>query len=174
MQKFSVGLLVFAAVFTFLSFDSKPKEKVNWISFEELEKAYAKQPKPIIVDLYTNWCGWCKEMDRTTYSNAKVAAYINENYYAVKYNAESTDSVRFNKMKYGFNKGLKTNELALYLSFGERSYPNTIFLSSMNARPAPLSGYMKPKEIEAPLRYFVEKKGDQTFVEFNQTMKANW
>lgn len=174
MRKFSVGLLFFAVVVTLISFDNKPKEKVNWISFEELEKAYAKQPKPIIVDLYTSWCGWCKEMDRTTYSNAKVAAYINENYYAVKYNAESTDSVQFNKMKYGFNKGLKTNELALYLSFGERSYPNTIFLSSINAKPAPLSGYMKPKEIEAPLRYFVEKKGDQTFVEFNQKMKAGW
>lgn len=174
MRKFSVGLLFFAVVVTLISFDNKPKEKVNWISFEELEKAYAKQPKPIIVDLYTSWCGWCKEMDRTTYSNAKVAAYINENYYAVKYNAESTDSVRFNKMKYGFNNGLKTNELALYLSFGERSYPNTIFLSSINAKPAPLSGYMKPKEMEAPLRYFVEKKGDQTFVEFNQKMKGGW
>lgn len=174
MQKFSAGLLFFIGVFTFLSFNSKPKEKVNWISFEDLEKAYAKQPKPIIVDLYTNWCGWCKEMDRTTYSNTKVAAYINDNYYAVKYNAESTDSVRFNKKKYGFNKGLKTNELALYLSFGERSYPNTIFLSSINAKPAPLSGYMKPKEMEAPLRYFVEKKGDQTFVEFNRSLKTNW
>lgn len=174
MQKFRTGLLFLAAVFTIFSFSGKPKEKVNWISFEELEKLYASQPKPIIVDLYTNWCGWCKEMDRTTYSNAKVAAYINENYYAVKYNAESTDSVRFNQMKYGFNRGLKTNELALYLSFGERSYPNTIFLSTIDARPAPLSGYMKPKEIEAPLRYFVEKKPDQTFVEFNQTMKAGW
>ncbi|RYY65012.1 MAG: DUF255 domain-containing protein, partial [Chitinophagaceae bacterium] len=119
-------------------------------------------------------CGWCKEMDRTTYSNPKVAAYINEHYYAVKYDAESKDSVAFNKIRYGFNKAAKTNDLALYLSFGDRSYPNTIFLDHINARPAPLSGYMKPKEIEAPMRYFVEKKGEETFVDFNKKMKPVW
>jgi thioredoxin-related protein len=174
MQKFTVGLILILAITAAFSFDNKPKEKVNWISFAELEKMYAENPKPILVDLYTSWCGWCKEMDRTTYSNVKVAAYINEHYYAVKYNAESKDSVAFNKIKYGFNKAAKTNDLALYLSFGERSYPNTIFLENLHARPAPLSGYMKPKEMEAPLKYFVEKKGEETFVEFNRKMKTEW
>ena len=174
MQKFTVCLLLMLAVMVVSSFELKPKEKVNWISFAELERAYAANPKPILVDLYTSWCGWCKEMDRTTYSHAKVAAYINEHYYAVKYDAESKDSVAFNRIKYGFNTGAKTNDLALYLSFGQRSYPNTIFLENINARPAPLSGYMKPAEIEAPLRYFVEKKGAETFVEFNQKMRKGW
>lgn len=174
MKRFTAFLFIFFTVIALHSFTASSKEKVNWISFAELEKAYAQQPKPIIVDLYTSWCGWCKEMDRTTYSNAKVAAYINQNYYAVKYNAESTDSVIFNKMKYGFNKAAKTNDLALFLSFGDRSYPNTVFLENINAKPAPLAGYMKPKEMEAPLRYFVEKKGDETFVEFNRNMTANW
>ncbi|MBC7934925.1 MAG: DUF255 domain-containing protein [Rhizobacter sp.] len=174
MQKFTVSLLFLMAVLAGISFKPAPKEKVNWMSFAQMQEAYSKNPKPILVDLYTNWCGWCKEMDRTTYRNAKVASYINENYYAVKYNAESTDSVWFNKMKYEFNKALKTNDLALYLSFGDRAYPNTIFLTAIDAKPAPLSGYMKAKEIEAPLKYFVEKKGDETFVEFNKTMKAEW
>ena len=174
MKRFAGFLFVCVAITAWYSFSNAPKEKVNWISFAELEKAYARQPKPIIVDLYTSWCGWCKEMDRTTYSNAKVAAYINQHYYAVKYNAESTDSVTFNKLKYGFNKAAKTNDLALFLSFGDRSYPNTIFLENIDAKPAPLAGYMKPKEIEAPLRYFVEKKGDETFVEFNKKMKSDF
>lgn len=174
MQKFTVGLILVITLLATFSFDKKTKEKVNWISFEELERVYAGEPKPILVDLYTNWCGWCKEMDRTTYSHGKVAAYINEHYYAIKYNAESKDSVLFNKIKYGFNRAYKTNDLALFLSFGERSYPNTIFLENINARPAPLSGYMKPKEIEAPLKYFVEKKGEQTFVEFNRKLKSEW
>lgn len=158
MKRPFVYLLISFALLISFSFSRVPKEKVNWISFAEMEKSYAQNPKPIIIDLYTDWCGWCKVMDKNTYGNAKVAAYINEHYYAVKYNAESTDSVWFNKIKYGFNSALKTNELALLLSRGDRSYPNTIFLEKIDASPAPLSGYMKPKEMEAPLRYFVEKK----------------
>ena len=174
MQKFRMGLLFFMVLLASLSFSNPPKDKVNWMSFAELQEAYAKDPKPILVDLYTSWCGWCREMDRTTYRNDKVASYINQHYYAVKYNAESTDSVWFNQIRYGYNKEARTNDLALYLSFGERAYPNTIFLETIDARPAPLSGYMKAKEIEAPLKYFAEKKGDQTFVEFNKTMKKEW
>jgi thioredoxin-related protein len=114
-------------------------------------------------------------MDRTTYSNEKVIAYINEHYYAVRYNAESTDSVVFNNKKFGYNKRYKTNEVAMYLSFDRFEYPNTIFLAGIDARPAPLSGYMKPKELEAPLKYFAERKNEQqTFVEFNRKLKKEW
>ena len=158
-----------------LSFGPKPKAEINWMSFEALEIAYQKKPKPILVDLYTDWCGWCKQMDKTTYNNEKVVAYINEHYYAVKYNAESKDSVRFNSRNFGYNARYKTNDLALYLSFDRLEYPNTIFLSSIDARPAPLSGYLKPKEMEAPLKYFAERKSEQqTFVEFNKKMKKEW
>ena len=175
MQKvncfFGMGIIVFIL----LSFGLRPKEKINWISFEQLQEAYKKNPKPILVDLYTNWCGWCKVMEKNTYNNNKVAAYINENYYAVKYNAESKEDVIFNNKTYHYNAQYKINDLAMFLSSGELSYPNTIFLSSLNARPAPLSGYLEPKEIEAPLKYFSERKNEQqTFVEFNKKMKQEW
>lgn len=168
----ALSLLVVFAVTT--AFMAPPKDKVKWMSFAEMQAAYAQNPKPILVDLYTDWCGWCKAMEKDTYGNGKVAAYINEHYYAVKFNAESKETVDFNGKKYGYNSSMKTNDLALLLSFGDRSYPNTIFLGSLNERPAPLAGYLKPKEIEAPLRYFAERKGDETFVEFNQKMKASW
>ncbi len=171
--KWFFGLAVIMVIS--LSFSARPKEEINWLSFDQLHEAYAKNPKPIIVDLYTDWCGWCKVMDRTTYKNEKVVAYINEHYYAVKYNAESKDSVMFNNQKFGYNNGYRTNEVALYLSFNKLEYPNTIFLSSLDARPAPLSGYMKPKELEAPLKYFAERKSEQeTFVEFNRKLKKEW
>lgn len=174
MQKFIVGLCLLAIAGLALSFGPKPKEKVNWMSFEEMQLAYAKNPKPILVDLYTDWCGWCKVMDKSTYGNDKVAAYINQNYYAVKFNAESREKVKFNGKEYGYNTEMRTNDLALLLSFGDRSYPNTVFLGAIDERPAPLAGYLKPKEIEGPLRYFAERKGEETFVEFNQKMKATW
>ena len=157
------------------SFTAAPREQINWLSMEDMQVAYKKEPRPLLVDLYTNWCGWCKEMDRTTYKNAKVIAYINQHYYAVRYNAESKAPVDYNNKTYTYNERYKTNDLAMFLSFGQLEYPNTIFLTSLDARPAPLAGYLKPKEIEAPLKYFAERKTDQeTFVEFNKTMKNEW
>ena len=176
MQRFQkVFLIIFLLAMVSLAFKPMAKEKINWISFEELQLEYEKNPKPIVIDLYTSWCGWCKEMDKTTYKHDKLAAYINEHYYAVKYDAESRDAVLFNKISYGFNKKYATNDLAMYFTFGRLEYPTTVFLSSLDARPAPLSGYMKPKEMEAPLKYFAERTNFQeTFIEFNKRMKKEW
>lgn len=168
-------MLLALAAFIAASFVYAPKEKVNWMSFEEMEAAYAREPRPILVDLYTDWCGWCKHMDNTTYKNAQVVAYINTHYYAVKYNAESKSAVRFNNKVYQYNAKYRTNDLAMFLSFGDLSYPNTIFLSGLDARPAPLAGYLAPKDFEAPLKYFAERKSEQeSFVEFNQKLKKEW
>ncbi len=119
-----------------------------------MQTAYAKEPRPIIIDVYTSWCGWCKEMDEKTYGNEKVVTYINEHFYAVKFNAESTDSVVLGSIKYGYNPAYNTNSLAVYLLSGLMGYPTTVLLSSIDARPAPLSGYLKPSELEPPVKYF--------------------
>lgn len=157
------------------SFQHEPKEKINWLTLDELQAAYERQPKPIIIDLYTDWCGWCKVMDNKTYTNAKLAAYINKNYYAVKYNAESEDSVSFNKKIFRFSEEFKSNEFALYLTFGRLEFPTTVFLSTIDARPAPLSGYLKPGEMEAPLKFFGEgAHSKQTFIAFEKTLKREW
>ena len=175
MQKVTKFLMIMIIAATIVSFVSPNKEKINWITVSELNELYSKNPKPILLDVYTSWCGWCREMDRTTYKNAKVVKYINEHYYAVRLDAESTDSLFFNNKKYGYNSRYKSNELAEFLLFGRMEFPTTVFLPSIDARPAPLSGYLKPKEIEAPLKYFAEgAHKTQTFVDFNKTLKTEW
>ena len=174
MLKLKWLALIFLA--SFLS-SSRPadKETIHWLTVSEMNALYAKEPRPVLVDVYTDWCGWCKQMDKTTYQHKKLVQYINEHFYAVKYNAESKEDVSFNGQVYTFSPELKTNQFALYLSFGKMEYPCTVFLASPSAQPAPLPGYMKPKEMEAPLKFFGEKAdATQTFVEFNRSLKKEW
>ena len=69
--------------------------KINWVTLEEAQELNKTTPKKIIVDLYTDWCGPCKMMERQTFTDPDLIKYINENFYAVKFNAESQAPVTF-------------------------------------------------------------------------------
>ena len=175
MKKVPAILLFFALAIITSSAVPAKKDKINWITLKELQVAYNRQPKPIIIDVYTSWCGWCKVMDKDTYGNDNVAAYINAHYYAVKFDAESTEPVVLGTKKYAYNPDNKVHELALYLLFGRMGYPTTVLFSSIDAQPAPLSGYLKPSELEPPLKFF----GDgiyktQNFPDFMKAFSPKW
>jgi uncharacterized protein YyaL (SSP411 family) len=168
---FSAFLLWMAAT----SFVSPTKDKINWLTVAELQAAYNKDPRPILVDVYTHWCGWCKVMDKDTYDNDNVADYINNHYYAVKFDAESKEPVDWVGKTYSFNDTYKVNEFSLFITNGQMSYPTTVLLADINGQPAPLSGYLKPSEIEPPLKYF----GDgvyktENYPDFIKNFSAKW
>jgi thioredoxin-related protein len=175
-MKQSLGFifLVFSTI-VLLSFKPTEKVEIKWITVQELNELYATNSKPVLIDIYTDWCGWCKEMDRKTYKNEKLARYVNEHYYAVKFNAEDKTDLTFNKKLYKFNKAYKTHDLAIYLTSGQLSYPTTVFMGSVDAQPAPIPGFMKPREIEGPLKYFGERADKkETFVAFNKKLHTEW
>src|SRR3990172_7231234 len=115
----------------FASFKSekiKPgKEKeIKWYTFKEAQELNKKTPKKFLIDCYTNWCGWCKKMDATTFKNEVIAKYVNEKYYAIHFNAETKDTINFNGKDYTNKSG--THSLAIYLLNKQLSYPNIVYL----------------------------------------------
>ena len=104
MRKLFIASFVAAsALIISFSFISKTPQKesagIKWITLQEAEKLNKQKPKKIMVDLFTSWCGWCKQLDATTFQDAKVIEYVNQNFYAVKFNAERPDTIVFNKDK---------------------------------------------------------------------------
>ena len=152
-------------VVAFLTASLKAQEAslINWMTLEEAVAAQAKEPRKIIMDAYTTWCGPCKMLDKNTFHNKDVADYINENYYAVKFNAEGNSVVSFQGKKFSNpnyipNKQGRNNqhELAGYL--GVTAYPTIIFLDEDDTLLLPLKGYHSPSQLELYLKLFATNK----------------
>ena len=175
MQTIFRLILVIIILILIVSFKPVAREKINWISLDELQTVYAGNPKPIIIDVYTKHCGWDKVMNKETYSNKKVASYINEHFYAVKFNAESSDSAVLGNKKFGFNPAYNANDLAVYLLSGRVGYTTTVLLTSPDAQPAPFSGYLKPSELEPPVKYFGDGVfKNKEFAEYMKEFEGTW
>lgn len=157
---FSFLFLIFLATPVSRCFaQNSEKGGIQWMSFEDAIKKNAKKPKKIFIDVYTDWCGWCKVMEKETFTDPTIIAYMNANYYAVRLNAERTDVVNFKGKDYKFtvtdpahNKGY--HELASMLLGGRLSYPTIVFMDEgMNLLQA-IPGYRKPPELDMFLKFF--------------------
>src|SRR5450432_3731959 len=129
MQK--LMLVIISAVALSFSAADKPEPKPGkliWMTLKEEQEAMLAEKRPILIDLYTDWCGWCKVMDKKTYSNSKVIAYLQQNFYTVKLNAETKETVNWNEKAYNFNDANRTNDFALFLTYGRLSYPTTVIM----------------------------------------------
>ncbi len=139
---------------------------VKWYTVEEGFKLYAESPKPIIIDVYTDWCGWCKHMMKTTFSNPNIANYINTYFYPIRFDAETTDTIIYKDKKYT-NPSKKTHELAIELLDNKLSYPTIIFFDKKGTKNN-LPGYLDVQDIEPVLVYFVEDVNSYAnFQDFN-------
>lgn len=129
----------------------KAEPIVSGIEWLRLEEAYAlnqQEPRKIFVDVYTDWCGWCKKMDKATFADEKVAAYVNENYYAVKLNAESDREFQM--------AGEKMTERQVAAQLGVRSYPTIVLIHEDFQRFQPAPGYRPANDFLEILKKFKE------------------
>ncbi len=167
-------LAFFCCWFFILSYFKAQTEKdglVNWLSIKEAQQKNKEVQKPFIIDVYTDWCGWCKHMMKTTYSNAGIANYINSNFYPVKFDAETKDTIEYNgKIYKPTSKEPKTpHELAIKFLGTSLSYPSTMFVTNNFEYNLLSQGFIEDKKIEPLLIFMVENAWrNSVYDEFNK------
>ena len=139
-------------------------QHINWVSFEEALALQKKNPKKIMMDVYANWCGPCKMLDKNTFQNPDVAKYVNDNYYAVKFNAEGDEKINYKGNTYD-NKGYKAEMASrrnsvhnLTHALQVSAYPTIMFFDESGDVIFPLRGYQQPQQLELYLKMFLNDK----------------
>lgn len=137
---------------------AKEESPVNWMSFEQAVEKSKTEKRKIFIDVYTDWCGWCKVMDKKTFNDPKVAKLLNEKFYPVKFDAEQTADVVFNGNTFKFvpygSRG--THQLAVALTNNQLSYPTVVFLDEEFRMIQPLAGYREAPEFHMIAQFIGE------------------
>ncbi len=145
MKVYSIILLL-----VLLSQNLQAQDQIQWMKFEEAIAANEKNPKMILVDVYTDWCGWCKKMDKDTFTDPQVIAHFQKNFYAVKLNAEDT------KRSFQF-MGKTFTEAQMAASMRVNSYPNFVVIEPSLQNIAQLPGYREPAAFLEGLTDLIDK-----------------
>ncbi len=156
--------------------EKKEPKEIQWItSIDELQAKMAKKPKKVYMDVYTDWCGWCKKMDASTFTNPNVIKYLNLNYYCFRFNAERRDTLHFLGKDYYFIPEYKCNKLAAELMKGQMSYPTTILMVEKFENAQNIPGYLTVSQIEPILTYFGDNTyKHETWENYSKSHKSTW
>jgi thioredoxin-related protein len=163
-QSLILFIILSIAIFHPCSITAQEKQKpagkegaVKWYSFEDAYKLSKKKPKKMFIDVYTDWCGWCKKMDAETFANPTIAKYMNEHFYCVKLDAERKDTIVLDGKTFvnpNPTGRRSTHQLAAELLRGKMSYPSYVFLSDKGQMLTVVAGYQQAREFEGVLSYF--------------------
>ena len=133
---------------------------IKWVTWEEAHEMSKTNPKKIFVDVYTDWCGWCKKMDKTTFKDPSIVEYLNDNFYAVKFNAEQKDAIVFNEKTFEYMKAGRrgVHQLAYALLDGRMGYPAFVMLDESFARIMISPGYKKSNQLMKELVFAKQER----------------
>jgi thioredoxin-related protein len=142
MKKFFILLLLFSV---FAS-----AKQPQWKSFDEGMKLAKQSGKKVLIDVYTDWCGWCKKMDASTYADPAVIEYLNKNFVVIKLNAEAKGKIVF--------AGQTMSPAEFSQGMGVDGYPATLFLKSNGEAITLLPGYSAADMFIHVLRFIGENQ----------------
>ena len=144
------------------------------MTWEEAVEASKSEPRKVLVDIYTDWCGYCKKMDKGTFTDAELATYINENFYAVKFDAEQEEDILWNDVTFKFRPGKRrgAHELAISLLDGKMGYPSFVYLDEEFSRIMISPGYKTAPMMQKELVFAVEEHyKSQSWGDYKKTLK---
>lgn len=135
--------------------NTSPSRRVNWLSFAQVQDSLRHTPKKVLVDVYASWCIPCKKMDKVTYKNSEVVDYINKNFYAIKFDAESMDSIAYQSKLYtnSMNQN-QTHNLTYEIAKDESgiAFPTTTVLNEKLNKITITKGLLFPSDMLELLR----------------------
>ncbi|HTF03067.1 MAG TPA: DUF255 domain-containing protein [Bacteroidia bacterium] len=174
-----IAATVFAVSSAFKSEAGTPGEApagIHWYTLEQAQKLSDSIPRKIFIDFSTSWCSWCKKMDAETFANPVIAKYMDANYYCVKFDAETHDTVTFNGVQY-FNRGgpgqRSAHDFAITALQGRLSYPSYAIFSKDRKSITIMQGFMPPDQFEPYIHYYAEEKETvMTIDEYKKTFKS--
>ena len=143
---------------------------ITWMSWDEMVKAQETERKKVFLDVYTDWCGWCKKMDASTFLDPNIAAVMNSGFYAVKLDAEMKETLEFNGYTFtNPNPGSKrsTHQFAVSLLDGQLSYPSFVILDENFTRQHIIKGFQQVEPLLGTLLFFKTNE----FVRYNQYLE---
>ncbi len=136
--------------------------QVNWHTIDDAAQAKIGT-RIYFVDFYTTWCGWCKKMDRDTFSDPTVAKLLNKYYYPVKFDAERTKKVIWNGRVYppATTSARGIHSFTSAILGKQAGFPTGAFLRADGSLIQVVPGYFKPEEFVVVLWYFASGDCDK-------------
>ena len=140
------------ALFLFIATMSLQAQEIRWLALDEALAKQKKNAKPIFMDVYTDWCGPCKYLDATTFHDAAIVEFVNNNYYAVKFNAEGNSTITYKGVKYAnpsFDPNRKgrnsAHDFTKFLKV--TGYPSRYIFDKKGEIKEPIVGYLSPEQL---------------------------
>ncbi|GAB5554314.1 MAG: hypothetical protein Sapg2KO_39050 [Saprospiraceae bacterium] len=145
---------------------TKDETTITWYTWEQAIELNKKEPRKLFIDLYTDWCGWCKRMDASTFKDPAVVKHLNENYYPIKFDAEQKEDVLYNSHTFKFiDQGRRgVHELAYSLLEGQLSYPSYVYMDEQVRRITISKGFKEAPAMIKELEYIT----GESYIKKNQ------